>query len=29
MSERQTTRLFGWALGGIFVCMLALNAVFD
>jgi hypothetical protein len=29
MSERTTTQLFGWALGGIFFAMLALNLVFD
>jgi predicted alpha/beta superfamily hydrolase len=28
MSERATARLFGWSLGGLFVVMLALNAVF-
>jgi hypothetical protein len=28
MSERATTRLFGWSLGGLFFAMLALNAVF-
>jgi hypothetical protein len=28
MSEGATAQIFGWSLGGIFVVMLALNAVF-
>jgi predicted alpha/beta superfamily hydrolase len=29
MSEKATTRLFGWSLGGLLVAMLVLNALFD